>query len=112
MKLVLQVLEKLQTGFNCYQKRACSSGGETVGMRLSGTGRTLGGGVIFPPPALWPFSNTPYRQSLEASLSAEKKCEGQRHRSGATKVMEKVVWAESAGTSAKRWTKSLVYYPM
>ena len=30
MKLVLQVLEKLQTGFNCYQKRACSSGGETL----------------------------------------------------------------------------------
>ena len=83
-----------------------------MGMRLSGTGRTLEGGVIFPLPALWPPSNTLYRQSLAVSLSAEKKCDGQRHSSSATKVMEKVVWAESAGTSAKLWTKSLVYYPM
>lgn len=114
MKLVLQVLDS--TGAPNWIQLLPEKGLQLwrrnfVGMRLSGTGRTLGGGLIFPPPALRPPSNTPYRQSLAVSLSAEKKGDGQRQSSSVTKVMEKG-FGLKVGTSAKLRTKYLVCHPM
>lgn len=82
MKLVVRVLEKTANWIQLLPEKGLQLWRrDFVGMRLSGTGRTLGGGGIFPPPASRRLSNTLYRQSLAVSLSAEKKCDGQRHSS-------------------------------